>query len=231
MLHERGIPFHVDCVQVLGKEPVNLRELRASTASFSAHKIHGPKGIGALFVRNSMRLSPFLVGGHQERERRAGTEAVSSIAGFGVAVTIAQAECNTARERLRGLRDLLWAEIDARIPGVALNGDPAPDKRLASTLNISFSDTEGETVLIGLDLEGIAASSGSACTAGSLEPSHVLVAMGVSPERARAALRISMHRETTEEQVRILVTALEKVVATVREAAPSAVRSGGARYG
>jgi len=231
LLALRKIPFHVDCVQMLGKEPVDFREIKASTAAFSAHKIHGPKGVGALYVRNSLRLMPFLVGGHQERERRAGTEAVSLIAGFGVATSLMTSSLEDERHRLRGLNQLLWDEVVAKIPGVALNGDPDPAKRLASTLNMSFENTEGETVLIGLDLEGVAASSGSACTAGSLEPSHVLVAMGAAPERARAALRISMHRGTIEEHIPTLVAALEKVVATVREAVPPSACEEGARYG
>jgi len=230
LLEERGVPLHVDCVQALGKIPLDLKAMKAATASFSAHKIHGPKGVGALYIRSRERLIPFHVGGHQERERRAGTEAVSLIAGFGEAVSMMVSGLEQERARLRALNALLWAQVQEKISGVFLNGDPNVEGRLATTLNMSFENTEGETVLIGLDLEGIAASSGSACTAGSLEPSHVLIAMGASAERARAALRISMHRGICEQDIYRLVAALGRVVSMVREASPPSSDQG-VRYG
>ena len=219
--HECGALVHVDAVQGAGRLPLDFEALNADLMSLSAHKMRGPKGVGALYLRNGQRFQPFMVGGHQERERRAGTEAVALISGFGVAARLVSQEANRVGPRIRGLRDLLWNEISQRIEGVVLNGDPDPENRLPSTLNISFDNTEGETVLIGLDLAGIAASSGSACTAGSLEPSHVLLAMKADSERARAALRFSLHRNSTEEEVQRLAHVLEDVVSTVRAAVPT----------
>jgi len=217
----RDIHLHVDCVQLLGKEEVDVARMGASSASFSAHKIYGPKGIGALYWSAKNRMRSFVVGGHQERERRAGTEAVALIAGFGVAANQAAELQDLATTRR--LRELLWSGVCARIDGVHLNGDPEPSGRIANTINLSFDNTEGETLLISLDLAGFSVSSGSACTAGSLEPSHVLVAMGVEADRARAAVRFSLTRHCTQNDIHRLLEVLPEIVETVRGAHPTHV--------
>jgi len=218
-IRDQEVHIHVDCVQHLGKETVDVQKMGASSASFSAHKIYGPKGIGALYWRAKNRVRAFLVGGHQERERRAGTEAVALIAGFGEAAR--QAKDLSGMQQTRALRDLLWQGLCDRIEGIHLNGDPNPDARIANTVNVSFDNTEGETLLISLDLAGFSVSSGSACTAGSLEPSHVLVAMDMDPERARAAVRFSLTRNCTEAEICRLLDVMPEIVETVRSAHPS----------
>lgn len=220
-LAARNIHFHVDCVQMLGKEDLDLVRMGASSSVFSAHKIYGPKGIGALHVKKGHRIPPLLVGGHQEREKRAGTEAVALIAAFGVAAQLAAEEAEMYRTRIGGLRDLLWQGIRERIPGVCRNGDVSADKALANTLNLSFDDTEGETILISLDLTGVSLSSGSACTAGSLEPSHVLLAMGLPKARARAAVRFSLTKDCTEGDIQRVLDLLPQIVMDVRQADPA----------
>jgi len=219
-LRSRGVHLHVDCVQALGKVPVDLSAIGADSASLSAHKAHGPKGVGALWLRSGAHFAPLMTGGHQERERRAGTEAVALAAGFGAASAAAARDLPAVSGDLRRLRDQLWRGIRGAVAGAHLNGDPNPLGRAPNTLNLSFEETEGETVLISLDLVGVSVSSGSACTAGSSEPSHVLSAMGLSPARARAAVRFSLHRGNTAAEVERVVSALPEIVETVRAAAP-----------
>jgi cysteine desulfurase len=220
-LTARGVHFHVDCVQLLGKAEVNLKRMEASSAVFSAHKIYGPKGIGALYVKKGLRIPPFMVGGHQEREKRAGTEAVPLIASFGVAAQLAAEEFLDYQTRIAPLREQLWQGIQNQISGVHRNGVVSAEQSLPNTLNLSFDDTEGETILISLDLMGVSLSSGSACTAGSLEPSHVLLAMGLPKSRARAAIRFSLTKDCTEGDIQRVVDLLPQIVRDVRQADPA----------
>ncbi|MDZ7372639.1 MAG: cysteine desulfurase NifS [candidate division KSB1 bacterium] len=212
---ERGVLFHTDAVQSFCKIPFDVREMNVDLASFSAHKIYGPKGVGALFVRRGIRFTPLLHGGEHERKRRAGTENVAGIVGFARAVQLALAEREAEADRLTRLRDRLWEGIRRRIERVHLNGHPT--ERLPGTLNVSFEGAEGESILLSLDLKGVAASSGSACTSGSLLPSHVLEAMGVPPELAQSAVRFSLGRSNTEEDVDYTVEVLPEIVARLRQ--------------
>ena len=221
LLDDKGVHFHVDCVQLLGKDHVDVQKMCASTAVFSGHKIYGPKGIGALYAHKSFRLRSFIVGGHQERERRAGTEPVPLIASFGVAAELAASEVQEYKKKMSALRDMLWLGIQTQIPGANRNGDVSSDRSIANTLNVSFDETEGETILISLDLMGVSLSSGSACTAGSLEPSHVLLAMGLPKARARAAVRFSLTKDCTEGDIQRVLDVLPSIIVDVRQADPS----------
>lgn len=205
--------FHTDAVQGLGKVPLDLAALGVDLASFSAHKIGGPKGTGALYIKRKTPLEPVLHGGGQERDLRSGTPNVAGIAGFGVAARIAAAEVGDEGERLSKLRDRLEQDVVA-IGGVAVNGAGAP--RVPGITNVCIEGVEGESLLLMLDQNGVAASSGSACTSGSLDPSHVLVAMGVSPKVAVGSLRISMGRATTDEDVDHLLKVLPTIVERLR---------------
>ena len=207
---ERGVPFHTDAVQALGKVPLSLVELPVDYASFAAHKLAGPKGVGALYVREGVRLAPLLRGGGQERRRRAGTENVPGIAGFGAACAAAERDLDERAQRLGALRDQLWASIQAKISGVWLNG--SEKHRLTHTLNVSFDGVNGETLVQALDLEGIAVATGAACASGSTDPSHVLLAMGMSPERAAASLRFSLGFDTESADIDRVVDVLPGVV-------------------
>lgn len=220
LAHAAGAHVHVDAVQAAGKLPVDVHALGADLLTLSAHKLYGPKGVGALWVRRGLRLAPLLLGGHQERGRRAGTENVPGAVGFGEAARLATDHEEPARQA--ALRDRLWAAV-ARIDGAHRNGDP--EAALPNTLNVSFDGVEGEVVLASLDLEGVSVSSGSACTAGSLEPSHVLLAMGLAPERARGAVRFSLGRGTTQADVDHVADLLPDVVARGRALSPR--RAGG----
>lgn len=205
--------FHTDAVQGLGKVSLDLAALGVDLASFSAHKIGGPKGTGALYIKRKTPLEPVLHGGGQERDLRSGTPNVAGIAGFGVAARIAAAEVTEEGERLSKLRDRLEQDVVA-IGGVAVNGAGAP--RVPGITNVCIEGVEGESLLLMLDQNGVAASSGSACTSGSLDPSHVLVAMGVSPKVAVGSLRISMGRATTDEDVDQLLKVLPTIVERLR---------------
>jgi cysteine desulfurase len=205
-----GSLFHTDAVQAVGKIPMNVRELGIDNCSFSAHKIYGPKGVGALYVRKGAPFCPSIRGGHQERGRRAGTENTLGIVGFGKAVEMRVKEMAAEEKRLREFKEFLKEGISKNIPDIAFNGDPVHS--LPGTLNVSFSGAEGEAILLYLDLQGIAVSTGSACASGSLDPSHVLIATGISAERAHGSIRISMGRETTRED---LVYFLEKLIETI----------------
>lgn len=213
------IPFHTDAVQVLGKLPLELASEPLDFASFSAHKLGGPKGVGALYVRAGVRFHPLLQGGPQERRRRAGTENVPGIVGFGAACAAAVQDLEARRRVLGALRDRLWRGIQESIPEPIANG--APDHRLPHVLSVSFSGADGEALVQALDLEGIALASGAACASGSLEPSHVLLAMGLSPEVGRGSIRISLGVGTQASDIDRLLDVLPGIVERVRkEASP-----------
>jgi cysteine desulfurase len=195
----RKVPFHVDAVQAAGKIPINLREVPISLLSLSGHKIHAPKGVGVLFVRTGLRIKPIVWGGHQERGKRPGTEPVPLIAGMGKAAQIAMEHLRTEQDSVRLLRDRLEAGLAETIPNLRLNGAKSP--RLPNTLNVCFKGVEGEALLLLLDQHGIAVSSGSACLADKLEPSHVLLAMGVPEKDAMGAVRFSLSRFNTQQEI------------------------------
>ncbi len=212
--HARGALFHTDAVQSAGKIPVDVRDLGVDLLSLSAHKFNGPKGAGALWIKRGTRISAILTGGKHERNRRAGTENVPAIVGLGVAATVAQKKRGAEGIRLAALRDRLEREVLARIPQTAVNG--ARDARVPNTTNISFDGVEAESLLIALDLEGIAVSTGSACSSGTLEPSHVLRAMGLPTHRTQNSIRISLGAGNTDEQVAFFLEKLPRVVEKLR---------------
>lgn len=217
---EAGVPFHVDAVQTFGKVPIDVEAMGIDVLSFSGHKIYGPKGIAGLYIRRGTKMVSIQHGGEHERRRRAGTENVPGIVGLGTAVEIRARDMKEEAERVSALRDRLWEGIRARVPAVRLNGHPT--ERLPGTANICYRNVESESIVLGLDLKGIAVSAGSACTAGSVEPSHVLVAMGVPLEWAMGAVRSSLGRSTTAEDVEYVVDAVGEVVTKLRKAMPVA---------
>lgn len=210
---------HTDAVQGLGKIPVSVDDLGVAAASFSAHKIGGPKGVGALYLRRRTPMEPILHGGGQERDLRSGTQNVAGIAGFGRAAEIAAEEVEREGKRLAAMRDRLEEAIVASIGRVRINGPGAP--RVPGTLNVCIEGVEGESLLLMLDAKGVAASSGSACTSGSLDPSHVLLAMGIPPELAHGSLRLSLGRGTTDEDADHLLEVLPPIVERLRSIAPT----------
>jgi cysteine desulfurase len=210
----RGVPLHVDATQALGKHPVDLEAVPADYLAASAHKMNGPKGVGCLVLRRP--LEPLLRGGPQERRRRGGTENVAAVVGYGVACELAARELAERGERYRSLRDRLWEGVRAKVPRVRRNG--SSQHVLPNTLNVEFQDTAGEVLLQTLDLEGIAVSMGAACHSGSITPSHVLTAMGQSPEQARGALRFSVGHGVDETQIDRVLAVLPDLVARVRAA-------------
>jgi len=209
-----GVLLHTDAVQSVGKIPVNVRELDVDLLSMSGHKIHGPKGIGVLYIRKGTRIAPFMTGGSHERKRRAGTENVPAIAGLGAAARLAGERLPEMQTRIAKLRDRLENQATTRISGGRVNGQAL---RLPNITNLSFENLEGEAAVIALDLEGIAASTGSACSSGSLEPSHVLIGMGLRPEVVQGSLRFSLCYHNTEEEVDRAVQVLETVVQRLRK--------------
>lgn len=213
-----GVPFHTDAVQLVGKERIRVDELNVDFLALSGHKIHAPKGIGALYVRRGTRFRPFIIGGHQERGRRGGTEAVPNIIALGKAAELAMAHLEDEQTRVRRLRDRLEAGLTERIPRVKVNG--APEQRLPNTSNLSFEHVEGEAILLMMSDLGIAASSGSACTSGSLEPSHVLRAMGVPYTYAHGSIRFSLSRYSTEEDVDYVLEQMPAIISRLREISP-----------
>ena len=215
---ERGICFHTDAVQTVGHIPVNVNELGIDLLAMSAHKLYGPKGVGALYIRKGTRIDSFMHGGGQERGLRASTENVPAIVGFGKAAEIAQREVDRESKRLTSLRDKLIQGLFERIPEIHLNGHPV--QRLPNNVNVSIGFVEGESMAIGLDMEGIAASTGSACTSHDLEPSHVLLALGLPGVLARGSLRFSLGRETTEEEIGRVLEVLPRIVARLRAVSP-----------
>jgi len=210
--------FHVDAVQAVGKIPINLHKSSIDLLSLSGHKIHTPKGIGVLYIKRGTRFRPYIMGGHQERGRRAGTENIPYIAGLGVACELAMKYMDEENTRVKSMRDHLEKRILSEIPSASLNGDP--EHRLPNTSNISFEFIEGEAILLMLDRAGICASSGSACTSGSLEPSHVLRAMGVQFTKAHGSIRFSMSRYNQMDEMDYIVEHLKPIVARLREMSP-----------
>jgi cysteine desulfurase len=210
----RGALFHTDAVQSAGKIPVSVRTLGVDLLAVSAHKFYGPKGIGVLWARRGVRLSPFLSGGKQERNRRAGTENVPGAIGMGVAAQRAMMKMDVEAERLSALRDRLENGILSAVPNTDVNG--ARGARVPNTTNISFERIEAESLLIALDLDGVAVSTGSACSSGTLEPSHVLKAMGLSSHRAQNSIRFSLGASNTEEQIDHVISILPKIVTKLR---------------
>jgi cysteine desulfurase len=215
---EKGIYFHTDAVQTVGHIPVNVDELGVDLLAMSAHKLYGPKGIGALYIRKGTRITPFMHGGGQERGRRASTENVPAIVGFGIAAEIAQSEIDREVKGLVSLRDKFIQGLFERIAQIRLNGHPW--QRLPNNVNVSIEFVEGESMLISLDLEGIVASSGSSCSSNALEPSHVLLALGLPGELARGSLRFSLGRETTEEELERVLEVLPRIVTKLRSISP-----------
>ena len=215
---ETGVYFHTDAVQTVGHIPLNVDDLSVDLLSISGHKFYGPKGIGALYVRKGVKLASLMHGGGQERRRRAGTENVPGIVGLGRAAEIASHEMSKEAERLACLRDKLIKGLEEKIDNIRLNGHPR--KRLPNNVDISVDFIEGEAMLLNLDLEGICASTGSACSSASLEPSHVLLALGVPPEQAHGSLRFTLGRENTEEDVERVLEALPRIVAKLRAMSP-----------
>ena len=215
MARQRGIPFHVDAVQTFGKLPVNLAELNADAVSVSAHKINGPKGVGALFVRAGTAIEALMHGGDRQGAGRAGTENVASIIGFGRAAELCQEHMAEEAERCRHLRDRLETGLLAAINDIVINGGVG--QRLTNTSNIAFTAVESEAVVMGLDLAGIAVSSGSACASGSADPSHVLLAMGRSPREAACAVRFSIGRSNNETEIDRVIDVVPTLVSRLRE--------------
>jgi len=214
--HAKGALFHVDAVQSYGKMNIDPEALRIDLLSVSAHKICGPKGAGALYIRKGVKIEALLHGGHQEKNIRPGTENVAAIAGFGKAAEVVFRQQNEESLRVGALRERLEKGLVQKISDTHLNGDPK--NRIYNTLNISFDGLDGETLLMNLDLQGISVSTGSACTAGSVEPSHVLLAMGLSEKRARSAIRFSLGRFTTDAEISYTLEAVPQIVERLRKA-------------
>ena len=218
IVKSKGVVFHTDAVQAVGKIPINLSKSNIDLLSLSGHKLHAPKGVGILYVRKGTRLAPFMLGGHQEGGRRAGTENVPGILGLGKACELAMQNFDQENKKVKSLRDKLEKGILAKCPDCMVNGDT--ESRLPNTSNISFEFIEGESILLMLDRFGICASSGSACTSGSLEPSHVLRAMGVPFTAAHGSIRFSLSRYNTEEEVNYTVEKIPPIIARLRELSP-----------
>ncbi|MBE3566417.1 MAG: cysteine desulfurase NifS [Thermogemmatispora sp.] len=214
---QRKVPFHIDAVQAGGALPLDVKALNADLLSLSAHKFYGPKGVGILYVRQGVRLLPQQQGGSQERGRRAGTENVAGIVGAATALRLAYEELEQVQPRLRTMRDRLIEGILSRVPRSRLTGHPT--RRLANNASFCFEGVEGESILLNLDLLNIAASTGSACTSGSVEPSHVLVALGLPPEWARGSLRLTLGKDNSEEDVDTVLSVLPGIVEKLRSLA------------
>jgi cysteine desulfurase len=220
ILKERKVLFHTDGVQAAGKIPINLKELPVDMLSLSGHKLHAPKGVGVLYVRKGTRFYPYIIGGHQERGRRAGTENVASIIALGRACELARSTLGAEAEHVRTLRDRLETALLKCCPDVRVNGDP--EQRLPNTTNISFEYVEGEAILLRLNEFGICASSGSACTSGSLEPSHVLRTMGVPFTAVHGSIRFSLSRYNTEAEIEKVIEVLPPIIKELRTISPFA---------
>lgn len=211
---EHDIYVHTDAVQALGKIPVDVKELGVDFLSISGHKVYAPKGVGALYIKKGVKIDPLVVGGHQERGLRAGTENILGIVAFGKAVEVLNSEMKEINTRVEKLRDKLRDGIVEKIPNVIVNGDQS--KLLPNTVNITFEKIEGESILLALDLEGVAVSTGSACSTDSLEPSHVIKALGVPDEHAHGSIRFSLGRQNTEEEVDVVLEKLPSIVERLR---------------
>jgi cysteine desulfurase len=219
---EHRIPFHVDAVQTFGKAEIDVDAMGIDLLSFSGHKVYGPKGVAGLYIRKGTKMVSIQHGGEHERRRRAGTENVASIVGLGKAVEIRARDMHEEAARVAALRDRLWEGIRSRVPDVRLNGHPT--ERLPGTANICYRGVESESIVLGLDLKGIGVSAGSACTSGSVEPSYVLVAMGVPVEWAMGAVRSSLGRSTTAEDIDYVIECVEPIVRKLREKVPVGAR-------
>ena len=215
---ESNIYFHTDAVQAVGNAKIDVQKLNIDSLSLSGHKIYGPKGIGALYVKTGVKFEKFIDGGHQERNKRAGTENVAGIVGIGKSIELAYENLNEHNKKIKELRDYYVEQVKEKIPYIKINGDM--EKRLPGNCNISFRFIEGEGLLLNLDLKGICASSGSACTSGSLDPSHVLLAIGLPHEIAHGSLRISIGKYNTKEEIDYLVEILVEIVNRLREMSP-----------
>lgn len=215
---ENNIFFHTDAVQAVGNVEIDVKQLNIDALSMSGHKFYGPKGIGALYVKKGIKFEKLINGGHQERNKRAGTENVAGIVGLGKAIELAYQELDEHNKKIKELRDYYVEQVKAKIPYIRINGDET--KRLPGNSNISFRFIEGEGLLLNLDLKGICASSGSACTSGSLDPSHVLLAIGLPHEIAHGSLRISIGKYNTKEEVDYLVENLVEIIGRLREMSP-----------
>ncbi len=218
IVKEKGALFHTDAVQAVGKIPMNMRNSTIDMLSLSGHKLHAPKGIGALYLRKSVPFRPFLVGGHQEKSRRAGTENSASIIALGKACELASQFMDDENTRVKAMRDRLEKEILSLVPSVRVNGGQT--ERLPNTLSVAFEFVEGEAILLLLNEKGICASSGSACTSGSLEPSHVLRAMGVPFTCAHGSIRFSLSRFNTDEDINLIIRELPPIIHRLREMSP-----------
>lgn len=216
--HEKDIFFHTDAVQAIGDQEINVQELGVDAFSLSGHKIHGPKGIGMLYLRQGIKLPAYIHGGAQERNKRAGTENVAFIVGLAKAIEKAYTNREERLDKIREVRDYLREKIEAEIPHIRFNGHPTD--RLANNLSVCFEFIEGESLLLMLDMEGIAGSSGSACTSGSLDPSHVLLAIGLPHEIAHGSLRLSLSEETTKAEIDYVVEKLAIIVDRLRQMSP-----------
>ena len=214
LCRSRGVLFHTDAVQCVGAAPIDVRALNVDLLSLSAHKFHGPKGVGALYIRKGVKLGALHHGGAQERGQRAGTENLPGIVGLGQAIELATADVTANAAHMQRLRDRLIRGVTARIPGVRLNGHPT--LRLPGNANLSFDRVEGEALLLRLDLAGVAASSGSACTSGALDPSHVLLALGLTPAQANGSLRLTLSTDTTDADIDEFLERLVPIVADLR---------------
>jgi cysteine desulfurase len=216
---EKGIVFHSDAVQAAGKIPIDVDKLGVNLLSISAHKFCGPKGVGALYIRKGTPLAPLLYGGHSERDRRPGTEDVAAIAGMGRATELAAYGLAEGSHRIGGLRDRLERGLLERVPQAWINGARAP--RVPNTTNLTFSFIEGEAIVIALDLKGMACSTGAACSSGAVEPSHVLLALGLAPEDARASLRLSLGHQTTDAEIDFALETIPPVIERLRQLSPT----------
>jgi len=216
--NEKGILFHTDAVQAAGKVSIDVKKTGVTMLSLSGHKIHAPKGVGVLYIKKGFKFSPYLIGGHQEKGRRGGTENTVSIIGLGKACELARENLPVMNTKVRELRDYLQTRLLEAIPGSSVNGDL--DQRLPNTLSIGFDAVEGESILLMLDRDGICASSGSACTSGSLEPSHVLMAMKVPFKSAHGSIRFSLSHYNTKDEMDIIIKALVPVIQTLRDMSP-----------
>lgn len=215
---EKNVLFHTDAVQAVGKIPMDMKELPVDYLSFAGHKIHAPKGVGALYIKKGTPFYPYLRGGHQEKGRRAGTEAVPNVVALGAACDLAAKHIDDENTRVKGMRDRLERELLKLIPDTIVNGDP--ENRLPGTTNIAFKYVEGEAILLLLDQKGICASSGSACTSGSLEPSHVLRAMDVPYTFAHGSIRLSLGRYNTEDEVDYVIEHFPSIIKRLRDISP-----------
>lgn len=215
---EKNVYFHTDAVQAVGKVAFDVKTIGADLLSMSGHKIYGPKGVGAIYIKKGTKIDVIMHGGHQEAGKRAGTENVAAIIGLGKAAELARKETAEECRKLKELRDYLYKGITSKISEVRLNGDP--DKRLPNTLNVGFKYLEGESIVLNLDLEGIAASTGSACTSGTLEPSHVLTGMGVDAADAQGSIRFSLGRDNTKEDIDYVLMVLPPIIQRLRDMSP-----------